>query len=46
VAAICRYGQALGQEIGEPEGHYEETNAAGWDMVEDLWEAAKRMLQQ
>ncbi|MFW2390118.1 MAG: hypothetical protein ACN4G0_17410, partial [Polyangiales bacterium] len=45
VVAICRYGQALGRELGEPEGHYEETNAAGWDMVEDLWEAAKRMLQ-
>lgn len=45
VAAICRYGQALGRELGEPDGHYEETNAAGWDMVEDLWEAAKRMLQ-
>ena len=45
VVAICRYGQALGRELGEPEGHYEETNAAGWDMVDDLWEAAKRMLQ-
>lgn len=40
VAAICRYGQALGRELGEPEGHYEETNAAGWDLVEDLWNAA------
>lgn len=40
VAAICRYGQALGRELGEPEGHYEETNAAGWDLVTDLWEAA------
>jgi len=46
VVAICRYGQALGRELGEPDGHYEETNAAGWDMVEDLWEAAKRMLQK
>lgn len=45
VMDICRYGQALGRELGEPDGHYEETNAAGWDMVEDLWEAAKRMLQ-
>ena len=45
VQAICRYGQALGRELGEPEGHYEETNAAGWDMVDDLWEAAQRMLQ-
>ncbi len=45
VAGLCRYGQALGREIDEPDGHYEETNAAGWDMVDDLWEAAKRMLQ-
>ena len=45
VELICRYGQALGRELGEPEGHYEETNAAGWDMVDDLWEAAKRMLE-
>lgn len=45
VAAICRYGQALGREIGEPDGHYEETNAAGWDMVDDLWNAAMRLLQ-
>ncbi len=44
VAAICRYGQALGRELGEPDGHYEETNAAGWDMVEDLWAAAQRLL--
>lgn len=43
VASICRYGQALGREIGEPDGHYEETNAAGWDMVEDLWDAAQRL---
>jgi len=45
VQSICRYGQALGRELGEPEGHYEETNAAGWDMVDDLWEAAQQMLQ-
>jgi hypothetical protein len=45
VELICRYGQALGRELGEPDGHYEETNAAGWDMVDDLWEAAKRMLE-
>ncbi len=43
VAAICRYGQALGREIGEPDGHYEETVAAGWDMVEDLWAGARRL---
>jgi hypothetical protein len=40
VAAVCRYGQALGRELGEPEGHYEETNAAGWDLVDDMWNAA------
>ena len=38
--AVCRYGQALGRELGEPEDHYEETNAAGWDMVDDTWAAA------
>ena len=43
VAAICRYGQGLGRELGEPEDHYEETNAAGWDMIDDLWAAAQRM---
>jgi hypothetical protein len=35
VAASCRYGQAL----GEADGHYEETNSAGWDMVEDMMRA-------
>ncbi len=45
VVALCRYGQALGRELGEPDGHYEETNAAGWDMVDDLWEAAKRLFE-
>lgn len=43
VAAICRYGQGLGAEIAEPDGHYEETNAAGWDVVTDLWAAAQRL---
>jgi hypothetical protein len=38
--SICRYGQALGRELGEPDGHYEETNAAGWDLVDDTWAAA------
>ncbi|MGH9210951.1 MAG: hypothetical protein ACRD2C_09745 [Acidimicrobiales bacterium] len=28
----CRYGQAL----GEAEGHYEETNSAGWDLADDI----------
>ncbi|MFM8562465.1 MAG: hypothetical protein ACKOCE_01065 [Acidimicrobiia bacterium] len=25
--------------MGEPAGHYEETNSAGWDLVEDFWDA-------
>lgn len=32
VEASCRYGQVL----GEAQGHYEETNAAGWDLAEDI----------
>ena len=32
IAGSCRYGQAL----DEADGHYEETNAAGWDLVEDM----------
>jgi hypothetical protein len=32
VEASCRYGQALGEAVG----HYEETNAAGWDLAEDI----------
>jgi hypothetical protein len=43
VAAICRYGQMAGAEFGEPRGHYEETNAAGWDLVDDLWNAAQEL---
>ncbi len=35
LAASCRYGQAL----GEADGHYEETNAAGWDMAQDMMTA-------
>jgi hypothetical protein len=35
VAASCRYGQALGEALG----HYEETNAAGWDMAQDMMKA-------
>ena len=38
--SVCRYGQALGRELGEPDGHYEETNSAGWDLVDDNWAAA------
>jgi len=43
VQAICYYGQMVGAEIQKPSGHYEETNAAGWDLVEDLWDAAERL---
>lgn len=32
IAGSCRYGQAL----NDAAGHYEETNAAGWDLVEDM----------
>lgn len=35
VAQSCRLGQAL----GEAQGHYEETNSAGWDLVEDMMAA-------
>jgi len=42
--AVCRYGQALGRELGEPDGHYEETNSAGWDLVDDLWAAALQLI--
>ena len=35
IADSCRYGQAL----GEAEGHYEETNSAGWDLAEDMMRA-------
>jgi hypothetical protein len=40
LTAVCRYGQAIGRELGEPDGHYEETNSAGWDLVDDTWAAA------
>jgi hypothetical protein len=35
IAASCRYGQAF----GEAEGHYEETNGAGWDVAADMMAA-------
>ncbi|MDX1734044.1 MAG: hypothetical protein R3228_06750 [Halioglobus sp.] len=35
IEGSCRYGQAL----DEADGHYEETNAAGWDLVEDMMRA-------
>jgi hypothetical protein len=41
--AVCRYGQALGRELGEPQDHYEETNSAGWDLVDDTWAAALQL---
>lgn len=41
--AVCRYGQALGRELGEPQDHYEETNSAGWDLVDDTWTAAQQL---
>jgi hypothetical protein len=43
--AVCRYGQALGRELGEPQDHYEETNSAGWDLVDDTWTAATQLFQ-
>ena len=35
VIASCKYGQAF----GEAQGHYEETNSAGWDLAEDMLSA-------
>jgi hypothetical protein len=35
IAGSCRYGQAL----GEANGHYEETNSAGWDIANDMLDA-------
>lgn len=46
LAAVCRYGQALGRELGEPAGHYEETNSAGWDLVDDTWAAALQLFNR
>jgi hypothetical protein len=43
VQAICYYGQMVGAEIQKPAGHYEETNSAGWDLVDDLWAAAQEL---
>ncbi len=39
VVASCTYGQA----IGEADGHYPETNSAGWDMAEDILAAVGRL---
>lgn len=41
--ATCRYGLMLGKFYGYTEGHYEETNNAGWDLVEDSWDAYLRL---
>ena len=41
VGAACRYGQA----IDRAPGHYHETNSLGWDLVDDMWEAAKSLYQ-
>ena len=35
VVGSCRYGQAMGR----PQGHYEETNSAGWDVAADMMAA-------
>ena len=35
IALSCRYGQL----IGEANGHYEETNSAGWDIANDMMDA-------
>lgn len=43
VRAICHYGQMVGAEIQRPSGHYEETNSAGWDLVDDLWAATVKL---
>ena len=43
VRAVCYYGQLVGAEIERPPGHYEETNSAGWDMVDDLWAASVKL---
>ena len=44
VQATCYYGQMVGAQIEKPPGHCEETNSAGWDLVDDLWNAAQQLL--
>src|SRR5690606_3174746 len=39
VIASCDYGQT----IAEADGHYPETNSAGWDMAEDILAAVGRL---
>lgn len=45
VQAVCYYGQMVGAEIQKPAGHYEETNSAGWDLVDDLWAATVKLFE-
>jgi hypothetical protein len=46
VQAVCYYGQMVGAEIERPAGHYEETNSAGWDLVDDLWAASVKLFAE
>jgi hypothetical protein len=39
VLASCAYGQT----IAEADGHYPETNSAGWDIAEDILAAVGRL---
>ena len=39
VVASCTYGQA----VAEADGHYPETNSAGWDLAEDILAAVGRL---
>ncbi|MEJ7582588.1 MAG: hypothetical protein WKF43_00600 [Acidimicrobiales bacterium] len=39
IAGSCRYGQVF----GEAEGHYEETNTAGWDIAGDMLRSVAKL---
>jgi hypothetical protein len=39
VVGSCTYGQA----VAEADGHYPETNSAGWDLAEDILDAVGRL---
>ncbi|MEZ5169308.1 MAG: hypothetical protein R3A49_01005 [Acidimicrobiia bacterium] len=44
IAEGCRYGQGIGNQLGiHPEDHYEETNSAGWDLAQDVFDALERL---
>ena len=43
VLASCRYGAMFGQLYGYGDGHYEETNSAGIDLVDASWPAWQRL---